>query len=132
MQLKIDNFDLTPAIRGFKGTSGLQLTRAHSNQVAGGLRASHVRNHDRKNRQHTMTFTAHYEFARADECEAWLLDLDETMPNQGLVVVTTGAAGRIKQRWIPDAAITCSGQSVGLLAIVQFQITYGQILKEAP
>lgn len=130
VKIKVDTFDLTPAVRGFRGTSGLSVARSSTSQVLGGLRKNYVTFADRKNRQRSMSFSSHYEFTTVDDGEQWILDLDEKLPNQGLVEITTNANAR--RRWLPGALVRCETRQIGLLVVASFRIDYAEVLKEKP
>jgi hypothetical protein len=133
VQIKLANFDLTPAIRGFKSVGGFALNGQRAVQTAGGLRADFVSHFDRGNRETVLQFSTHHEFATIEDAQAWLFDLELLLPTRGLLEVTMRAGNKTVRRWIANAVCPAyTARHIGLATLHTYEIRGGRVLKEAP
>lgn len=133
MQIKINDFNLTPTIRGFVAVSDFRINGSGVIQPGTGLRKGYVEFFDRKNEQTNATFNTYHEHDTVEEAQLWALEIRKLSPKKGLVEFTIQAGERTYRRWIKGAAIpNIASVHRGLITTHSIPILGGEILDKKP
>lgn len=133
MQIKLNDFDLTPTVRGFRTVNGFTVNGTRMIQESGSLRGDFVNYFDRKNHKTTIAFGTTHEHDTAEKAAAWCLQLDANCPTQGLAEFTVNAGNGYYRFWLANAVIPqVNSAQKGMITTHAFQILGGQLLTKKP
>lgn len=133
MQIKIDNFDLAPEIRGYRPVSNLRVNGSRAIQTVGGLRKEDVEHFDRFNKETVLTFDTVREHRTIEDAMAFVLMHQEDLPTQGLVILTMQYGAKTMRRWLNNAVIpNFTAFAAGTTTYHSYEIRGGTMLTAAP